>query len=131
MPIKNSCGSASETETSNEFGDRLRELRKGKRWSQQEVAEQLGVSRPYVAGVELGKQAPFQEPVIRKAAALFGVDPEELLELARRFKSFYRLAGTGMSETHQTVGALLEERWEKLDERSLHAIGAVVRAQKR
>jgi transcriptional regulator with XRE-family HTH domain len=39
-----------------EFGRKVREIRDKKRWTQEEVAKNVGISETYYAGIERGEQ---------------------------------------------------------------------------
>lgn len=68
----------------NEFGLRIRELRKKKGLTQQQLAGQVGLDFTYLSKIETGRVGPpSQEKIIALANAL-GCDPEELLLLAKR-----------------------------------------------
>jgi transcriptional regulator with XRE-family HTH domain len=59
------------------FGQRLRELRKSRRLSQERLAELAGLHRTYVSSVELGHRNVGLDNIYALAAAL-GVEPREL-----------------------------------------------------
>lgn len=58
---------------------RLKDVRRRRALTQQQLADRAGVNRVTIARIEGGKDAPFPTTV-RKVAAALGVDPEELLE---------------------------------------------------
>ena len=60
------------------FGQRLRELRLKKDWSQEELAFQAGLDRSYISGVECGKRNIAIVNIFRLADVL-GVRPEDLI----------------------------------------------------
>ncbi len=65
-----------------EFGKRVRLLREAKRWTQEELAADSGLSRSYVSRLELGDIAlPRNDKLTRLARAL-GTSNEDLLEAA-------------------------------------------------
>jgi putative transcriptional regulator len=57
--------------------NRLRELRAGKRWTQEEVGKLVGVSRQAVNALETEKHDPSLDLAYR-IAALFGAPVEEI-----------------------------------------------------
>ncbi len=59
------------------FGGRVRALRHQKNLSQEELAEQAGIDRTYVGGVERGERNVSLLNVKRLADAL-GIDPKDL-----------------------------------------------------
>ena len=67
------------------LGRRIRELRLGLDWSQEELAERAGVHRNYVGGVERGERNVGIVNLVGFARAL-GVEPAELLSGFRRRK---------------------------------------------
>lgn len=62
------------------FGNRMLELRKKLNLSQAELAEMIGVTNKAVSKWETGKSKPTTN-VIRKLAALFNIDVNDLLSL--------------------------------------------------
>lgn len=60
------------------FGDRIRELRKSRGLSQEELAELAGLHRNYIGGIERGERNIALLNIVRLAKAL-GVSPSELL----------------------------------------------------
>jgi transcriptional regulator with XRE-family HTH domain len=52
------------------LGRRVQELRSGKGWTQQQLAESAGFDRTYISGLEHGKQNPTLGALLRLARAL-------------------------------------------------------------
>lgn len=63
----------------NKFGKRVRELRKLKGWSQEELADKVGLHRTYVGTVERGEQNVSIDN-IEKLAKSLGVSVQELFK---------------------------------------------------
>ncbi len=61
------------------FGDRLRELRKGRDMSLKDLGDLLGITGAAVSAWELGKQQPGSDETLAKLAAMFGVSVDYLL----------------------------------------------------
>lgn len=61
------------------FGRRLRDLRKAKAHTQEQLAEAVGCSTEYVSRVERGLVSPSFEMIVRLADAL-GVRPQALFD---------------------------------------------------
>ena len=61
------------------FGNRLRQLRKDRSWSQQEMAARLDVEQSYTSGLERGVFGP-SFPKLAKLADIFELTLEELCE---------------------------------------------------
>ncbi|TVR87258.1 MAG: LexA family transcriptional regulator [Saprospirales bacterium] len=61
------------------LGKNIGFLRKQRKWSQQELAERLGIPRPTIAGYERGYSEPNIETLIRMARN-FGISVEDLIE---------------------------------------------------
>lgn len=53
-----------------EFGIKIKELRKEKGFSQDELAERSGLNRPYISGIEQGKRNVSLEVIEKLAKAL-------------------------------------------------------------
>lgn len=62
-----------------QFGERVRSLRTTRGWSQELLAEEAGLHRNYVGGLERGERN-VSLVNIGKLAAAFGVTPSELLK---------------------------------------------------
>jgi putative transcriptional regulator len=65
--------------TTNRFGTRLKQLRAEREMSQANLAKASGVSREYIARLELGQQDPTLG-TMRKLAKAFKVKMAELVE---------------------------------------------------
>ncbi|MCU4734223.1 helix-turn-helix transcriptional regulator [Bacillus cereus] len=57
---------------------RIKELRKGRKWSQKELGEKVDVSESFISKVESGKKQPSRE-VTAKIAEVFNVTTDFLL----------------------------------------------------
>ena len=53
-----------------DFGNRIRELRRGQGVSQERLAELAGLDRTYVGGIERGERNPSLKNIAKIAAAL-------------------------------------------------------------
>ena len=65
------------------LGDRIRELRTAKTWTQEDLAGETGLDRSYISGLEVGRRNPTYLNLV-KLADTFGVPLTTLLETARR-----------------------------------------------
>lgn len=65
------------------FGERVRELREGRGWSQEDLAEVSGLHRTYVSGIERGTRNPTLL-IIQRLANAFESRPAELLDWEKR-----------------------------------------------
>lgn len=61
------------------FAEKLTELRRSKGWSQEQLGEQLGVTRQTVSKWELGSTTPELEK-LAKMSEIFGVSTDELIK---------------------------------------------------
>jgi transcriptional regulator with XRE-family HTH domain len=69
------------------FGKRVRELRKERGWSQEQLAERASLHWTYVSGVERGVRTPGLDVIGRLAVAL-KVSPSELFHpLSGRYRA--------------------------------------------
>ncbi|MFC2069986.1 helix-turn-helix domain-containing protein [Chloroflexota bacterium] len=66
----------------NEFGIKLKELRKQAGISQRRLANKIGVNFSYLSKIESGKMPPPSEQVIIRLAEVLDADKDELLTLA-------------------------------------------------
>jgi len=65
------------------LGNRIRSFRKLKGYTQQTLAEKMGVSLSFVGSLERGTRKP-TEPVLRKIASTLQVDYEELCAINKK-----------------------------------------------
>lgn len=61
------------------FGKRVRDLRKQKSWSQEELADKVGLHRTYIGTIERGEQNVSIDN-IEKVAKTLGVSLEQLFK---------------------------------------------------
>lgn len=59
-------------------GRNIRDLRKAKGWTQEQLAHEAGMAMRYVAGVERGEENPSLRFLVKIAEAL-GAEPADLL----------------------------------------------------
>ena len=74
------------------FGQRLRELRKAKGLTQEELAQKAAISSTYVSKLETGvMHSPRQKVILALAKALGAnsTDTDELFSLAKRYHRTY------------------------------------------
>ena len=69
--------------------NRLRVLRAEREWSQQELAERLGVSRQSVNAIETGKYDP-SLPLAFRIADVFGLPIEQIFLMEWKFQEGVR-----------------------------------------
>jgi len=67
------------TETTAALGNNVREVRQRKKWTQQELADECGVSRPRISEIESGEYNPSVE-TIEKIAQKLGVSITRLFQ---------------------------------------------------
>ena len=67
------------TETTAALGNNVREVRQRKKWTQQELADECGVSRPRISEIESGEYNPSVE-TIEKIAQKLGVSMARLFQ---------------------------------------------------
>ena len=65
-----------------EFGDKLRELRKESGLTQQQLAQQIGVTKSVISYYELNERTPSPE-VLKKFSSVFHVTSDYLLGIER------------------------------------------------
>lgn len=69
------------------FGETVRELRKGLRMSQRDLAERSGINFTYLSKIENSRIEPPSEEVIRRIAERLDANADELILLANKFPS--------------------------------------------
>lgn len=71
----------------NDFGVKIRELRKSADLSQRELAKKIGVDFTYLSKIEIGIMPPPAEDKIIKLADVLGANEDELFALAQKVPS--------------------------------------------
>lgn len=69
-PLMGAVPAATGQDYFERLGRRVQELRSGKGWTQQQLAESAGFDRTYISGLEHGKQNPTLGALLRLARAL-------------------------------------------------------------
>ncbi|KAB8139492.1 helix-turn-helix domain-containing protein [Gracilibacillus oryzae] len=87
------------------IGQKIQELRKNKRMSLSEVAEQAGVAKSYLSSIERGIQSNPSIQFMEKIGKVLGVTVNELL----------------LSQDDQAIRAQLDEDWLKLAEEAMRS----------
>lgn len=80
----------------NDIGNKLQTLRKGRKLSQQELAKKMGVSRATISNYEVGRRAPHLSE-LKRFAEFYGVgldyfgvaSTDEIFDLLSRAKSVF------------------------------------------
>ena len=85
-----------------EFGERLRELRKGQHISQRDLATLVGVNWTYISKIETGDMPPPSAATIHRIAQALAADESELIVLAGKvpieaYKGLLQRANTILS----------------------------------
>ena len=62
------------------FGERIRQLRTARGWTQEDLAGECGLDRSYLSGLELGRRNPTYLNLLKLAKA-FGLAVVDLLDL--------------------------------------------------
>ena len=62
-----------------EFGNRVRDLRTDKNWSQEDLADNTGFHRTYIGMIERGERNPSLKN-LKKFADAFGINLSELMK---------------------------------------------------
>jgi transcriptional regulator with XRE-family HTH domain len=76
--------SSSSGTSANAFGERLRTLRLDRTINQRDLAAQASIDFTYLSKIENGRMPPPAADTIVRLAGALGVDPDELLLLARK-----------------------------------------------
>jgi transcriptional regulator with XRE-family HTH domain len=74
----------SQVERARAFGERVRSLRRERKVTQRELAEQIPMSSGHLSRIETGDYGPPSDEVIERLAEALGTDRIELLRLAGR-----------------------------------------------
>jgi transcriptional regulator with XRE-family HTH domain len=81
MPAKRP---ASQVQRAHAFGERIRSIRRQRKLTQKDLAEQLPMSPGHLSRIETGDYGPPADEVIERLAEVLDTDPLELLRIAGR-----------------------------------------------
>jgi transcriptional regulator with XRE-family HTH domain len=95
----------------NSIGNKLKELRKQKGLSQEEVSEVLNISQSAYARIEKGESSSWAAH-LDKIAEFYGVTPEELIKENRVIINNNQQGGVGYAETINQLSEKLIEQYE-------------------
>ncbi len=104
-----------------QFGERVRELRKGKQWTLRDLSKRVGVGFTYLSKIESdkledGHQA--SEQLIHKLAVELGGDEDELLLLAEKVPEPIRRRVIERPEVFRLLAELRDEDLNDLARRA-------------
>lgn len=95
-----------------EFGNRLRQLRKDRKLTQQQLAELIGVKNSVISFYEVGERTPSPD-VLRKLALALHVTADYLLGIEREAT----LDATGLDEEDRLVIQMMIGQLRKKNQR--------------
>jgi HTH-type transcriptional regulator, competence development regulator len=75
---------ASQVQRAQAFGERIRALRRTRKLTQKELADQLPMSPGHLSRIETADYGPPSDEVIERLAEVLQTDPLELLRVAGR-----------------------------------------------
>lgn len=99
------------------FGKKIRDLRLGKRMTQRELADEVGIDITYISKLERGQLPPPSERVIRKMAQALECDYEELMLLADKLPPDYASQirnDPRIADFMRRARSLTPEQWEQI-----------------
>ncbi len=95
-----------------EFGSRLRQLRKDRKLTQQQLAELIGVKNSVISFYEVGERTPSPD-VLRKLALALHVTADYLLGIEREAT----LDATGLDEEDRLIVQMMISQLRKKNQR--------------
>ena len=101
------------------FGQRMRELRAERGLTQQQQAEQLGVSKAYISALETGKRGKPSSPFVDQICVWLGLiwdDAEELKTLAAMSHPKPVIDASGTHPEAVALANLIAQNIEHLDQ---------------
>lgn len=108
---------AEREDVAGSFGQRLRQLRKDRKLTQQALADLVGIDVTYLSKLENDKDSPPGDDTIRRIAANLHSDSEELLALAGKIPPAIKLLAAADPQFAQLL-----RRLPDLPKDRLHAI---------
>ena len=99
----------------NDIGNKLQTLRKGRKLSQQELADKMGVSRATISNYEVGRRAPHLSD-LKRFAEFYGVgldyfgvaSTDEVFDLLSRAKAVFESSNVSKEKKDELHIALMQ-----------------------
>ena len=99
----------------NDIGSKLQTLRKGRKLSQQELADKMGVSRATISNYEVGRRAPHLSE-LKRFAEFYGVgldyfgvtSTDEVFDLLSRAKAVFESSSVSKEKKDELHIALMQ-----------------------
>ena len=99
----------------NDIGNKLQTLRKGRKLSQQELADKMGVSRATISNYEVGRRAPHLSE-LKRFAEFYGVgldyfgvtSTDEVFDLLSRAKAVFESSNVSKEKKDELHIALMQ-----------------------
>ena len=99
----------------NDVGNKLQTLRKGRKLSQQELADKMGVSRATISNYEVGRRAPHLSE-LKRFAEFYGVgldyfgvaSTDEVFDLLSRAKAVFESSNVSKEKKDELHIALMQ-----------------------
>lgn len=113
------------------FGEKLRELRRAKGVTQQEMAKTIGVSPAYLSALEHGRRGMPAWPMIQKIIGYFNViwdDADQLQRLALISHPRVVIDTSGLTPQATELANLLSRQIDQLDQETLKRLIDIVEA---
>lgn len=95
------------------FGKMLRRIRREKKLRLADVADELGVSVPYLSGIERGSRKLTNSRLFELAEAL-KTAPGPLFRAAAEARGYFALETEGVGDHQKELGAWLQFHWDAL-----------------
>lgn len=107
----------------NDIGKKLQQLRKGRRLTQQQLAEKMGVTRATVSNYEVGRRTPHLSE-LKRFAEFYGVGldyfeviaTDEIFDLLTRAKAVFE-SGSVSQETKDELHISLMQLYLKMKQK--------------
>ena len=96
------------------FGSSLRRLRENANKTLKELAAVMNVSVVYVSDIERGRRNPPQGEKLKQIAQFFGIDVNELEDLANKERKRVELNLDSRTETVSDAALVLARRWDTI-----------------
>ena len=111
---------------SKNFGSLLREIRQNRGLTQLAVSAHLGIVRPCITDVELGRRPPLRNFHIKRFCEWVGISPISLLVAAAMDRKHIELKASEKSISSIVTAVLLSEVYESLSDKTLSEINCLL-----